>query len=104
MIDANWPRLDFIKIDVQDLETEVIEGAEKVIERFHPRLLIECNHERLLKDEEYIRAFDSDLLRKGYKWNLADKRASASLKEWQETARNSLAVHQLYGDYFFRKG
>ena len=103
VIDANWPRPDFIKIDVQDLEVEVIEGAQKMIEHFHPSFLIECNHERLLKDEEYFRTFDSGLLRQGYKWNLAGKRASISLKEWQETARNSLAAHQLYGDYFFRK-
>ena len=52
VIEANWPRLDFVKIDVQDLEAEVIEGAQKVIERFHPSFLIECNHDRLLNDEE----------------------------------------------------
>jgi FkbM family methyltransferase len=35
------PRVDFIKIDVEGMEMEVLEGAVKSIERCHPIMLIE---------------------------------------------------------------
>jgi len=35
------PRIDFIKIDVEGMEMEVLEGAVRTIERSHPVMLIE---------------------------------------------------------------
>lgn len=53
------PRLDFIKIDVEGMELEVLAGAEESIKRYHPQLLIEIiktDQERLKKlldDSDY---------------------------------------------------
>jgi FkbM family methyltransferase len=35
------PRLDFIKIDVEGMELEVLDGAQESIEKFKPQMLIE---------------------------------------------------------------
>ncbi|OTE98054.1 FkbM family methyltransferase [Crenothrix sp. D3] len=35
------PRVDFIKIDVEGMELDVLEGAKKTIEKFKPQMLIE---------------------------------------------------------------
>lgn len=35
------PRVDFIKIDVEGMELEVLEGAKETIQKFKPQLLIE---------------------------------------------------------------
>lgn len=35
------PRVDFIKIDVEGMELEVLEGAKETIEKFRPQMLIE---------------------------------------------------------------
>lgn len=37
-------RIDFIKIDVEGFELEVLEGAMEVIQRFKPRVVLEMNH------------------------------------------------------------
>lgn len=39
--------VDFIKIDVEGFEMQVLGGAEKTLERFHPALFIEVNDELL---------------------------------------------------------
>ncbi len=46
-------KLDWIKIDVDDMEAAVIRGATKTLERFHPKLIIE-NHVQIIPgiDEE----------------------------------------------------
>jgi len=38
-------KLDFIKVDVEGAELEVIRGATRPIEKDRPRILVEC-HER----------------------------------------------------------
>lgn len=40
--------LDFIKIDVEGAELQVLQGAEKTLNRFQPKLLIEINREACL--------------------------------------------------------
>ena len=37
----NLPRVDLIKIDVEGMELEALEGARRTIERSHPIMLIE---------------------------------------------------------------
>jgi hypothetical protein len=45
---TGWSRLDFLKIDVEGYEVEVINGGLETIKRFRPVMLIEVN-EPLLK-------------------------------------------------------
>jgi FkbM family methyltransferase len=40
----NWPRLDFIKLDVEGAELSTLQGAEKSMRRFKPRLAIALYH------------------------------------------------------------
>jgi FkbM family methyltransferase len=40
--DVVQQEVGFIKIDVEGHELAVLEGARRIIERYHPRLLIEC--------------------------------------------------------------
>jgi len=42
--DLNIQKIDFIKIDVEGFEKEVIEGARSTIERFRPIIVLELNH------------------------------------------------------------
>ncbi|HTW72727.1 MAG TPA: FkbM family methyltransferase [Acetobacteraceae bacterium] len=37
----NLPRLDLMKVDVERMELEVLEGAQKTIDRHHPILIVE---------------------------------------------------------------
>lgn len=39
--DLNLPRVDFIKIDVEGMELDVLKGAERTIAKHHPSMLIE---------------------------------------------------------------
>jgi FkbM family methyltransferase len=45
---ADWPRVDFIKIDVEGAEEAMLEGAWPIIVRDHPRMLLEFNPARCL--------------------------------------------------------
>jgi len=41
--DLNLDKVDFIKIDVEGFEIEVLEGCKKTLEKFSPTLIIEVN-------------------------------------------------------------
>jgi FkbM family methyltransferase len=43
---ADWPKIDFIKIDVEGAEEAVLEGAWPLIVRDRPDILLEFNHAR----------------------------------------------------------
>lgn len=40
-------KLDFIKIDCEGFECDILEGAEKLLEKFRPKMLIEVNSHKL---------------------------------------------------------
>ena len=42
--ERNWPRLDFIKLDVEGAELAVLQGAEKSIRQFKPQLAVALYH------------------------------------------------------------
>ncbi|HYM08786.1 MAG TPA: FkbM family methyltransferase [Terriglobales bacterium] len=42
--DLQLPRVDFIKMDIEGAEKQALLGARHVIQRFHPRLAISCEH------------------------------------------------------------
>ncbi|MCC6612296.1 MAG: FkbM family methyltransferase [Anaerolineae bacterium] len=41
----DWPQVDFIKLDIEGTESRAIHGMARLIERFHPILLIETHGE-----------------------------------------------------------
>jgi FkbM family methyltransferase len=43
MVFHDWPKLDFIKMDVEGAEEEALLGARQTLERFRPALLLEFN-------------------------------------------------------------
>lgn len=43
VIAAPWSRLDFMKIDAEGMEPEILDGAAQTISRHHPVLLMEVN-------------------------------------------------------------
>jgi FkbM family methyltransferase len=45
--DSLFSRIDLIKIDVEGYELNVLKGAEKLVEKFHPHMVIEINPEAL---------------------------------------------------------
>ena len=52
----NLPRVDMIKIDIEGMELEALEGARQILERSRPVLLIES----IKADREKLRAFLQD--------------------------------------------
>ncbi len=58
--DLALPRLDFLKIDVEGMETEVLAGAINSIEKHHPHVLVE----KVKSDEAAITTFFEQ---RGYK-------------------------------------
>lgn len=42
----DFPKIDFIKIDVEGLEASVLRGAQRMLARDRPRLLVEIDRER----------------------------------------------------------
>lgn len=53
-------KVKLIKIDVEGSDLEVLRGAEKVIEEFHPLIIVEVNH---MPNKDDVRNF---LINKGY--------------------------------------
>ena len=67
MKDENIPYLDFIKIDVEGSEYDVLEGAVKTIESFKPIILYECSNSiRKMLKTEYTRQSFELLQKLGY--------------------------------------
>ena len=64
--ELGWKRLDLVKIDVEGTELSVLKGMKKVLEEYHPHLLLEI-HPRQLKEvfkssaEEVIRFVTEEL-------------------------------------------
>jgi len=56
--DLNLPRVDFIKLDVEGMEMEALRGAQKVLERDHPTLLIEWIKCDRTKIREFLSQFE----------------------------------------------
>jgi hypothetical protein len=42
---SNFSKVDFIKVDVEGAESEVLQGAERTIRRFSPRLSLALYHD-----------------------------------------------------------
>lgn len=44
-----FPRVDFIKIDAEGFESQILDGARKTIDQHRPVMLIEVNHGALIR-------------------------------------------------------
>ncbi|MBB5774259.1 FkbM family methyltransferase [Nonomuraea jabiensis] len=75
------PRVDFIKMDVEGYEAEVLKGAEWTIEQHRPALLLEIEDRHLGKYGRDSAEVAGSLLARGYRmhvwhrgrWNRADR-------------------------------
>jgi FkbM family methyltransferase len=78
--DGNSPP-DLIKIDVEGAEQKVLEGAEKVLEKYKPEIMIEIHgEERLEKFESSEEEIDEILESKGYSLNKLENRGGEKHK------------------------
>ncbi|MGV9375990.1 FkbM family methyltransferase [Nonomuraea sp. NPDC003707] len=75
------PRVDFIKMDVEGCETEVLKGAERTIEQHRPALLLEIEDRHLGRYGRDAAEVAGSLIARGYRmhvwhrgrWNRADR-------------------------------
>lgn len=66
--DAAW--VDFIKLDIEGCEAHALRGAEKLITRFHPKMVIEVNVEALGRQGSYPGEIFNFLKEHGYEWEI----------------------------------
>ena len=59
MAGGNWPRLDFIKLDIEGAELAALQGAETTLRKFRPQLAIALYHR--FEDFFTLPAFVDDL-------------------------------------------
>lgn len=71
-------RLDFLKIDIEGAEPFAIAGANKVLEKFGPLILLEVSPERLSRVGTQTRDLVATLSELGYRsWRLGDSAESS---------------------------
>jgi hypothetical protein len=63
--DLNLPRVDFIKLDIEGMEMEALDGARKTIKRNHPILLIERIKTDAVQLERWLASKDYTILPAG---------------------------------------
>ncbi len=78
---AFWPRLDFLKIDAEGSEPEIIQGAIKTIERLRPVILIEVNRPILAANGRTASDVLHPLLLLGYTVQPSEPHLSMDLPE-----------------------
>lgn len=66
---ASIERLDLIKIDVQGAEVGVLMGAKEIIQKFHPRIMLEL-HDREVGDPSIKTDCERLLTQYGYTWKV----------------------------------
>lgn len=66
--DAAW--VDFIKLDIEGCEAHALRGAEQLIKRFHPKMVIEVNVEALGRQGSYPGEIFNLLKEFGYEWQI----------------------------------
>lgn len=84
-------RVDFIKIDVEGHELEVVKGGLGTIDRLGPALLIEAEARKHDGSDAQIRALRELLEGRGYQGRFHDGRA------WRPLGEMDVEKHQAYG-------
>lgn len=64
--EEGWQQIDFIKMDVEGFEHEVIKGGNKLLNRFHPSLFIELDDNTLKAQGSSSRELIATLSALGY--------------------------------------
>jgi len=62
----DFDTIGFIKIDVEGHEEDVLRGSEKILRKFHPNLLVECEERHKVNTIENISKFLEELDYNGY--------------------------------------
>jgi hypothetical protein len=57
----NFPRVDFIKIDTEGYEAQILKGAKETIKKFKPTMVMAAYHNRSDKEllPEIVKSIDS---------------------------------------------
>lgn len=87
-----------IKVDVEDAEDLVLEGAQETIKTFHPTFIIESNNEKILKNPNFM----VDLF-KDYKVRSIGERGYENIDQLPKLAKKNLDNHKPVIDYVFVK-
>jgi hypothetical protein len=88
---------DVIKIDVEQHERFVLEGAWKTIEKFRPTIIIEANNQLLIENFESI---FSKL--KGYEVSPVGSQQFYPLEHWPQLAKDFQAKEIIMYDYVLK--
>jgi len=68
MADASWPKLDFLKVDVESMELEVLRGASDTLTRFKPTVVFETYSDfRMSRGFDIFKACEDLMRGLGYK-------------------------------------
>lgn len=65
-------RCDFIKVDIEGFEPKMLKGAEAILGKFHPAILMEVNEGALNAQGSTSHDIFAILDQFGYKWKVAD--------------------------------
>lgn len=85
---AQLPRLDWLKIDVEGAELDVLNGAKAALDKYHPRVLLE-NHEGFqegarIRHADFFFNLESDWEEERYARPELGKNADWSFWTWKE--------------------
>jgi FkbM family methyltransferase len=69
---AGFPRLDFVKIDVEGGELDVLRGGRRTVERFRPAMLIEIEARHVARYQHSTADVVAWLTGRGYRMHLWD--------------------------------
>lgn len=76
--DASLSRLDFIKIDCEGFEYQILLGARGSLKQFKPKMMIEINHGALNSQGDNDRKIYDLLLDLGYCWQIVQPQCNGS--------------------------
>lgn len=75
-------QVDFIKIDVEGYEPNVLRGAAKTLSKYKPDLLLEVNRGALERAGFHPEDIYYELGRYGYKWQITDERLNRAAPQY----------------------
>lgn len=82
--DLNLEKLDFIKIDVEGMEPEVLQGGMNTIGKFKPAMFIEINHGALSRHGFTFSDIVDPLHKMGYKPRFLESEHTFDSAKWPQ--------------------